>query len=439
MKIAFYLPPMGNRIIDAVNPELGNPGIGGTQYQMILLAHLLSKEKPEWQIFCFAENDMLLSEKVNFVKISENIFLDTINRLKIDILVSPNLNPPILQKLDLPKYLNIVVRSGNSIDIKKSYFIEKKENVKANVFVGKQFYDNFLDNNIIKKSKYIFNMIVDPCEQNIKREINSKIVVYMGALVKTKGFLELAKIWKDILKDVPDAKLYVIGSGKLYNTDKELGVLGIADKEFEDDFLPYISDKNGLLPSVKFLGVLGKEKYDVFSKASVGVANPSGVSETFCSTVIEMNCASLPVVSIDKFSLPDVVKNGQTGLLGKNNRQIKKHIVRLLRDDELNERLGLNAKEFVKNFSPQKMIGQWIELFQQVQGGTFAPEYDPPASPYNNRYKWLRIINRFLRFNLKLSFLPPITNIKPYINGISNGNERCQKKISYGLRLLYVL
>jgi len=415
MKIAFYLPPMGNRNIDASNPELGNPGIGGLQFQMVLLAYFLSKEKPDWQIYCFSESDILLSENLNFVKINEGIFLDTINSLYIDILVSPNLEPSILRKLNLPKNLKIITRSGNSINIERSRFIEKNENIKANVFVGKQFYDNFLDSNIIKKSKYIFNMIVDPCEKNIKRELNSKIVVYMGALVKAKGFLELAKMWKDILKDVPDAKLYVIGSGKLYNSDRELGALGIAEKEFEDEFMPYISDKNGLLPSIKFMGVMGKVKYDIFSRASVGVANPSGVSETFCSTVIEMNCASLPVVSINKYSLPDVVKNGQTGLLGKNNKEIKKNIVKLLHDNEFNEKLGLSAKKSVENFSPQKILPQWIELFQQVQNGTFAPKYDPPVPPFNNKFKWLRIINRYLRFKMKLAFLPAIVDVKPLL------------------------
>jgi len=415
MKIAFYLDVRGNKNVDASNPESGNPGIGGTPFQIILLAHFLSLEKTNWQIYCFSENEILLSKRIVLYKITENNLLDVIVSLDIDILVIPNTRFSIIQKFDLPEKLKIVTRTGNTLDFANIRWIEQNKNVKANVFVGKQFYDYFLDCDIINKSKYIFNMITDPCSESIERDINSKIVVYMGALVKPKGFLVLAKIWKSILKDVPDAKLYVIGSGKLYNTDTELGSFGIAEKRFEDEFMSYISDHNGLLDSVKFLGVLGKEKYEIFSKASVGIANPSGVTETFCSTVIEMNCASLPVVTINKASFPDVIINGKTGLLGRNNKEIKKHIIRLLCDNKLNKELGLNAKHFVKYFYPQKAIPEWVKVFEEVQEGTFAPSYDPPAPPFNNRFKWLRIVNRFLRIKCRLSFLPAITIIKPQL------------------------
>ena len=423
MRIAFYLDFLGNRTVDVSNPELGNPGIGGTSFQMILLGHFLSLEKTDWHIYCLAENDMLFSEKVNFVRITDANLLDSIVSLDIDILVVPNSRFSTVRKLNLPERIKIVTRSGNTVDFANMRWIERNKNVRANVFVGKQFYDYFLDCDIIEKSKYIYNIIVDPCSQAIKREIDSKTVVYMGALVKAKGFLELAKIWKPILRNVPNARLFVIGSGKLYNSDKELGSLGLAEKHFEDEFLPYISDKNGVLPSVKFLGVLGKEKYDIFSKASVGVANPSGISETFCSTVIEMNCASLPVVTINKFSFPDVVISGQTGLLGKNNAEIKKHIIRLLRNNELNKRLGLNAKEYVENFSSQRAISEWIKLFEEVHDETFEPVYDPPIPPFNNKYKWLRIINRFLRVKCNLAFLPPITTIKPQLSSFLKGSR----------------
>jgi glycosyltransferase involved in cell wall biosynthesis len=423
MKIAFYLDFLGNRTVDVSSPELGNPGIGGTSFQMILLGHFLSMEKADWQIYFLAENDVLLSEKMNFVKINEINLLDSLIFLDIDILVVPNSRFSVVRNLNLSEKIKIVTRSGNTVDFANMRWIERNKNVRANVFVGKQFYDYFLDCDIIEKSKYIYNITVDPCSQAIKRDIDSKTVVYMGALVKAKGFLELAKIWKPILRNVPNARLFVIGSGKLYNSDKELGSLGLAEKHFEDEFLPYISDKNGVLPSVKFLGVLGKEKYDIFSKASVGVANPSGISETFCSTVIKMNCASLPVVTINKFSFPDVITSGQTGLLGKNNAEIKKHIIRLLRNNELNKRLGLNAKEYVKKFSPQRALFEWIKLFEEVHSETFKPVYDPPIPPFNNRYKWLRIINRFLRVKCNLAFLPAITTIKPQLSSFLKGSR----------------
>lgn len=430
MNIGFYFGHMTGKHIDITNLERGNPGIGGTEYQFMLLAYFLSKEKTDWQIYCLIENDMFTCEELNIVNIGNNNLLPVINNLKIDILILPKTRFQDLPKIDFPQHLKLITKCDNYLDSINLRLIEKHKQIKANVFVGKQFYDLYSDCNIIKKTMYIYNIITDPCEQNIERQINSKIVVYIGALIKAKGFLELAKIWKDILKEVPDAKLYVIGNGKLYDRDNELGPLGVADKDFEEEFLPYISNENGLLPNVKFLGLLGDEKYDIFSKASVGVANPSGRTETFCCTVPEMNCATLPVTTINKYSFPDVIINGQTGLLGKNNNEIKKYIIKLLCNEELNKRLGLNAKKFIEKFSPQKMVVQWIELLEKVQNETFAPIYCPPSPPFNNCYKWVIIINRFLRFNCKLSFLPPIISYQGLIKkiaGVMNSQKHVNK------------
>ena len=48
-------------------------------------------------------------------------------------------------------------------------------------------------------------------------------VVYLGGLNKYKGFHVLAKAWKKVLAEVSDAKLIVLGSGKLYNRETSMG------------------------------------------------------------------------------------------------------------------------------------------------------------------------------------------------------------------------
>ena len=39
----------------------------------------------------------------------------------------------------------------------------------------------------------------------------------MGGLRVTKGFHILAKVWKEVVKEVPDAELHVMGGSKLYD------------------------------------------------------------------------------------------------------------------------------------------------------------------------------------------------------------------------------
>ena len=53
-------------------------------------------------------------------------------------------------------------------------------------------------------------------------------VVYMGCLVRSKGFHVLARYWGDIVRAVPTARLHVVGTRRLYNEGAALGPLGLA-------------------------------------------------------------------------------------------------------------------------------------------------------------------------------------------------------------------
>ena len=49
MNIAIYCGKNPGPAVDATNLEKGNPGVGGTQYVMLLLAHYLSQD-PKYNV-----------------------------------------------------------------------------------------------------------------------------------------------------------------------------------------------------------------------------------------------------------------------------------------------------------------------------------------------------------------------------------------------------
>lgn len=57
MKIGIYLGNNKGTPIDVSTIEKGNPGIGGTQYQMLLLAHFLSRH--EYDVTVYASRDCI--------------------------------------------------------------------------------------------------------------------------------------------------------------------------------------------------------------------------------------------------------------------------------------------------------------------------------------------------------------------------------------------
>lgn len=409
MKIAFYYPDEGLPNFDYATPYLGNPGVGGTHYCILLLIYYLRKFKPEYDITVYCYTDSNFPSGVNKKTIkSFNQALDFCSINNHDFFI-------MRHESDIRIFNYIKQSNAKVIFWGHNYYLSdlannivKNNNIVANVFVGKQQYDRYIDHPVCKKSTVIYNMITDPIPV-CNRYNDSQTVVYMGALIPSKGFLQLAKLWKSILKQVPNAKLKVIGTGAVYSRNVILGELGVADKQFENKFFSYLSDTNGnLLASVEFLGLLGIDKYDVFKKASVGVINPSARTETFGMGIVEMASAKLPVVTLNANGFPDTIENKKTGFLCNTQKEISEKIILLLKDNSLNEKFGDATKLRIQQFSPDVIVPQWVNLFENLFTNQNATPYLNASAPFSNNFKWIRIINRFLRINCHLPTIPMI-------------------------------
>ena len=78
----------------------------------------------------------------------------------------------------------------------------------------------------------------------------------------------------------------------------------------------------------------------------------------------------------------------------------------LLTHDEVNERLGIQAKEQVSRFSPKNIMPLWFNLFEQIAQNKLIITYRRPDSHFS-----ITLIREILlRFLRKLSFVisPPV-------------------------------
>lgn len=417
-KIGFYMSDSGLYGVDLGNPYQGNPGVGGTQYCFLMLIYSLIKYS-NFEIFIFSCGfNLKYPEGATVVQIKDiEDALRKSKALNLDFLLLKTISEPEIYDTIEKIGQKVICWSHNYILSNVAKKIAESEFIVANVFVGKQQYDRYIDHPVINKSACIFNMLTDP-SLDISIDENSKIVCYMGSLVPSKGFHVLAMMWKDILKEVPDAILHVIGSGKLYTRKSKLGSLGVADAKYEEYFTPYLSENGKLLDSVKFLGILGKEKYIEFAKSAVGVVNPTARTEIFSISIMEMASMKLPVVTLNKNGFPDSILNGKTGILANSQQGIKDGIIYLLKNKSSRLTMGENAKNYIKNFTPEKILPQWLDLFENLKKGLIKQRYSSPVRPYTNNFKFIRILNRFLRFNLGLRFLPPLISVETFVYNI---------------------
>lgn len=419
MKLGFYFDNSDIADIDMSMPEDGNPGIGGTQYCFIILMYYLEVYPRNFDIYLFTHSNSKFPKGVKTI-IVKDIFhaIELSNKNNIDIFIfRPDSKINVYEKLNTNK-LKTISWAHNFYVSDTANHIAKCEYIKRNVFVGRQQYDRYIDHSIIKKSTYIFNMVKSN-KNFIRNENNGQIVTYVGSIVSTKGFHILAKQWKKIINKVPNAKLYVIGTGQVYSRNAKLGKYNIADELYEKQFMKYLTDEDGkIIKSVSFLGILGQEKVNVYKETCVGVVNPTGNSETFGISAVEMESCGIPIVTINKNGFPDTVKNGITGILVNKKKDLAPNIIRLLKGYSCNQYLGKNAVEFVsQEFSPERIVKQWIQVFDEVMFEKPA-DYIAPNSNWTNNFKWIRFLNRILKFKLGVKSLPAILEYESWIYNV---------------------
>ena len=217
MNIGFYFFDKGLSGVDCSRPDLGNPGVGGTQYCFLLLIYYILRFDPKsYRVRVYCSSDCFFPQGVEKVLV-EDIFeglTESKRRCDDFIIIKDNKDQQLARFIDKLRH-RIVIWGHNFYFGDYADWVAKSPSVIANVFVGRQQYDRYIDHPICDKSLFIYNMVPDVVGEK-KRDNDGKTVVYLGALIPEKGFLVLAKMWKYILKKVPMARLQVIGGGNTY-------------------------------------------------------------------------------------------------------------------------------------------------------------------------------------------------------------------------------
>ncbi|MFE4516642.1 glycosyltransferase family 4 protein [Kitasatospora sp. NPDC056783] len=164
------------------------------------------------------------------------------------------------------------------------------------------------------------------------------VVVCVSRLVPRKGQDTLIEAMPQILADVPDAVLLIVGGGP-YRADLEKLV-----------------DATGVRDSVRFTGAVPWEELpahygagDVFAmpcRTRRGGLDVEGLGIVY----LEASATGLPVVAGDSGGAPDAVLEGETGYVvpGGSAPAAAERIVRLLRDEELRRRMGEAGRRWVE-------------------------------------------------------------------------------------------
>lgn len=171
------------------------------------------------------------------------------------------------------------------------------------------------------------------------------VIGTVARLVWFKGLHTLIAAMPDILKEHPNTTLIIIGDGPLkQELEQQARVLKVAQSVM---FLGERSDAVELLPVL-----------DIFVLPSV--------SEGMPITILEAMAAAKPVVATKVGGIPELVSDGQTGILvpSEEPKSMALAISKLLSDPYLCKIMGLSGKKRVINeFSVSNMVENTISAY----------------------------------------------------------------------------
>ena len=170
-------------------------------------------------------------------------------------------------------------------------------------------------------------------------------ILHVGRFDVPKNHPGLLEAFRLLLETHPECRLRLVGDGELRpDMEKLAREKGIADfVEFcgmQSNVYPYLHDA------------------DIFTLPSIYEGNPM--------TIIEAMGTGLPIVASRVGGIPDMISDGESGLLVEPEPQsICAGLTRLVGDAALRQRLGLAARKQSQTFSAEHMARDYISCYSK--------------------------------------------------------------------------
>ena len=178
-----------------------------------------------------------------------------------------------------------------------------------------------------------------------------KLFGYTGRLSikgtgQSKNLLGLLEATKLVVKEIPDARLVLGGSGF-------------------DDIKKHISSM-GLNKYVVYVGKRPFNEVPQFYSMCNTIVCPA-LSDGYCFVLGEASACGIPIVATDQGSHPERIIDGKNGFITQKAPQsIAEGVIKILKSKRLEKSLGEQGKKMYRKESWEKVAKKYIEIYETV-------------------------------------------------------------------------
>lgn len=266
--------------------------------------------------------------------------------------------------------LNIAIWAQNPITKGYLELFSKSRAVSHIVFV-EQFDPNHIRHHaLFNKSIVIPNGVEKEVYATPIREAADNTICFLGSLTYTKGFHLLAEAWPKVREKIRDAKLIVLGSGKLYDNKAILGPLGLADRQYEEQhIMPFLGHSKEQLEQngVVLHGLVNRNQLiELLPSCKAVCINPNvyGSLESCSVSSLEAQMLGVPVVGGASGGNLCTIVHGETGFLARPE-ELHLYLIKLLSNGGLNREMRAKARQHcLEKYELKHVLALWQKFLQ---------------------------------------------------------------------------
>jgi len=222
----------------------------------------------------------------------------------------------------------------------------KEEHINYKIAKPEKFIPIYSGIDLKKFKDYQWDSIKE--KQRLDIPLDAPLIGTVTRLEFVKGNQYFFSALPGIVDAFPNIRVFIVGDGSQLHS-----------------FERY-SKERGIEKNVVFLG-LCKDIARIVSLLDILVL--SSLNEGMGKCLLEAQALGVPVVATRVGGIPEVVKEGLTGILvpAENSPALANAIIGLLRDIELRKTMAQEAKKWVdERFSQEAMVKKIIELYEEL-------------------------------------------------------------------------
>jgi len=307
--------------------------------------------------------------KVGYARILKRL-KDTIMEIKPDIVHAHNLHPHIFQLVRWKKRFRYkLVAELHYPAVNLDFAIQKitlwptmkmlklvSNNIDIHI-AHSRLEKTWLESHGIESSKiavlpmqHISSALLNYKSPNTRNRFR---VLFLSRVVPKKGVHILIKAFHNVTLRIPEAELVIVGSE---DTKYKRMLLNLVEELALDKIVRFVNP------------VSEEEKFKLMISARI-FCLPT-LADYHPIVLLEAQALGTPLVSTKVGVIPDIVLDGETGILVRPNNphELAEAIVKLIEDEELWKRLSTKARKWAQNFMLEKRVDELENLYHRILG-----------------------------------------------------------------------